>query len=45
MVKDIQNYMYNENMNELTTQSELGMKYLFRGWVTKNWSNINERPK
>ena len=36
MLKDIQNYLHNENMNELTIQSELGMKYLFRGWVMKN---------
>ena len=42
MLSDIKNYIYNQNNPGLTTQSQLGMKYLFRGWVTKNWTNIND---
>ena len=27
-----------------TTQSIVGIKHLYRGWITKNWININEPP-
>ena len=43
MLSDILNYMQNNNTEGLTTQSEIGMRNLFRGWITKNWRDVNSR--
>ena len=46
MIADVQNYLNNEIEEAcVTTQSKIGMKYLFRGWVTRHWTNVNERPQ
>ena len=47
IVGDIEQYLKGEETNEYnTTQGIVGMKMLFRGWVTKNWVNPNEtQPK
>ena len=36
MMSDIKKCINNETEGHVTKQSEIGMKYLFRGWVTKN---------
>ena len=45
IISDIYNYLYGANEEGVTTQSEIGMKYLFRGWITKHWINITDNQK
>ena len=42
MIANMQNYL-NNKIEEVcvATQSKIGMKYLFRGWVTRHWTNAN----
>ena len=42
IITDIKNYLYEQNEPVLTTQGELGMMNLFRGWITRNWLDINK---
>ena len=44
MLSDIWNYLQNNNTEGLTTQSEIGMRNLFQGWITKNWRDMSSRP-
>ena len=43
IIDDIENYILVENKEFITTQHLIGMKMLYRGWVVKNWMNIEER--
>ena len=42
MLSDINNCVNELDEHRVTTQSELGMKCLFRGWVTKNQRKVNK---
>ena len=43
IVNDFNKYLKLEDVPEyVTTQSIVGMKYVFRGWAVKNWRNVNE---
>ena len=42
MISNITAYVNKADEHRVTTQGELGMRYLFRGWVTKDQRNINE---
>ena len=47
LLTDVKEYLHNEQQDEgCTTQSLVGMKHLFRGWIVKNWTNVQEaQPK
>ena len=47
LLTDAKEYLHNEQQDEgHTTQSLVGMKHLFRGWIVKNWTNVQEaQPK
>ena len=43
IITDIEVYVKGENDELETTQQLIGMDMLFRGWVVKNWINVNEK--
>lgn len=42
IMKDIKAYVHNEDAEFTTTQQLIGMDLLFKGWVVKNWLNVNQ---
>jgi len=40
IVKDIETYMNQESNEYTTTQHVVGMDLMFKGWVIKNWLNV-----
>ena len=43
IIADISVYVYGENEELATNQQLIGMDLLFRGWVVKNWIDVNEK--
>jgi hypothetical protein len=43
IIGDIRKYLWQQEEGYVTTQQEVGMKYVFRGWVVMNWINVNHR--
>ena len=35
-------YLYQTEDQLVITQQIISMKYIFRGWVVKNWTNVNQ---
>ena len=42
IMKDIKAYVHNKDAEFMTTQQLIGMDLLFKGWVVKNWLNVNQ---
>lgn len=42
IMKDIKAYVHNKDAEFTTTQQLIGMDLLFKGWVVKNWLNVNQ---
>jgi len=45
IVDDIRNYVMKEQNEYTTTQHVIGMDLLFKGWVVKNWLNVNNKQR
>jgi len=43
IINDIESYLLDDGNEYNTTQHLIGMKMIFRGWVVKNWSNVNQQ--
>jgi len=43
ILNDIKQYIFSEDDEFITAQHIIGMKMLFRGWVVKNWMNIDQQ--
>ena len=43
ILDDINTYLFSKDNEYNTTQHIIGMKMIFRGWVVKNWININQQ--
>ena len=42
IIKDLNTYIYQKEDDFKTTQHLVGMDLIFKGWVMKNWVNVNE---
>jgi len=42
ILSDINTYIKNNNEELVTTQQLIGMDLIFKGWVMKNWLNVNQ---
>ena len=42
IVDDIKRYVYNKDQNYITTQHVIDIELLFKGWVVKNWLNMQD---
>jgi len=41
ILNNIKRYLFQENNDYITTQNIVGMRIIFRGWVVKNWRDID----
>ena len=41
ILNDIKRYLFQENNEYATTQNIVGMRLIVRGWVVKNWRDID----
>ena len=42
IVSDIKRYVNKEDQHYVTTQHVIGIELLFKGWVVRNWLNIQD---
>ena len=42
ILQDLRNYLHQKDEPLVTKQQVIGMKYVFRGWVVKNWLSLND---
>lgn len=45
IVKDIETYVNQESNEHTTTQHIVGMDFIFKGWVMKNWLNAQHKQE
>lgn len=45
IVKDIETYVNQESNEYTTTQHVVGMDLMFKGWVIKNWLNVQQKQE
>ena len=42
IIKDIRNYVSRGDEEYITMQQVVGMELIFKGWVMKNWLNVQQ---